>query len=54
VAIHLASRGQFPCWDLRPDRWSKGYLPPQLLVLAEARGIDAAELHPSPSSPLAA
>lgn len=30
IAIHRATEGAIPCWDLRPDLWAVGQLPPGL------------------------
>lgn len=30
IAIHRASNGEFPCWDLKPHVWQKGQVPPAL------------------------
>lgn len=30
ITIHRATGGEIPCWDLRPDLWSPGQLPPAL------------------------
>ena len=39
AAIHHASNGEFPAWEMRPDLWQPGQIPPR---------------PQSPSSPLAA
>ena len=32
IAIHYATKGAIKCWDLRPDYWKRGQIPPKPLV----------------------
>lgn len=30
IRIHRATAGAVPCWELRPDLWAPGQVPPEL------------------------
>jgi len=34
IEVHRISKGEIPCWKLRPDHWAEGQLPPCLADVA--------------------